>query len=78
MKWKLFLEGHWFTTINCDGTFEVDTKKLDLNAFIEGTPKINRERLYFLWIGILKASRGGGENPLIPSHWPLFGGVFFL
>ena len=56
MKWKLFLEGHRFTTINCDGTFEVDTKKLDLNAFIEGTPKINKERLYFLWIGILKAS----------------------
>ena len=56
MKWKLFLEGHWFTTINCDGTFEVDTKKLDLNAFIKGTPKINKERLYFLRIGILKAS----------------------
>ena len=56
MKWKLFLEGHRFTTINCDGTFEVDTKKLDLNAFIEGTPKINKERLYFLRIGILKAS----------------------
>ena len=56
MKWRLFLEGHWFTTINCDGTFEVDTKKLDLNAFIKGTPKINKERLYFLRIGILKAS----------------------
>ena len=23
MKWRLFLEGHRFTTINCDGTFEV-------------------------------------------------------
>ena len=21
MKWNLFLEGHWYTTINCDGTF---------------------------------------------------------
>ncbi len=21
MKWRLFLEGHRFTTINCDGTF---------------------------------------------------------
>jgi len=56
MKWKFFLEGHRFTTINCDGTFEVDTKKMDLNAFIEGTPKINKERLYFLRIDILKAS----------------------
>ena len=26
MKWKVFLEGHRFTTINCDGKFEVDTK----------------------------------------------------
>ena len=33
-KLKLFLEGHRFTTINCDGTFEVDTKKLDLNALM--------------------------------------------
>jgi hypothetical protein len=32
MKLKLFLEGHRFTTINCDGTFEVDEKKVDLNA----------------------------------------------
>jgi len=24
MKWNLFLEGHWYTTINCDGMFEVD------------------------------------------------------
>jgi hypothetical protein len=22
MKLKLFLEGHWFTTISCDGTFD--------------------------------------------------------
>jgi hypothetical protein len=33
---KLFLEGHRFTTINCDGTFEVDLKKIDLNACIQG------------------------------------------
>jgi hypothetical protein len=30
-KWNDFLEG--FTTINCDGMFEVDQKKVDLNAF---------------------------------------------
>ena len=35
MKWRLFLEGHQFTTINCDGTFEVDVKKVDLFAFIQ-------------------------------------------
>jgi hypothetical protein len=29
-KLRLFLEGHRFTTINCDGTFEVDLKKVDL------------------------------------------------
>jgi hypothetical protein len=27
MKWKVFLEGYLFSTINCDGMFEVDTKK---------------------------------------------------
>ena len=29
MKWRLFLEGHWFTTINCDCMFEVVVKKVD-------------------------------------------------
>ena len=56
MKWKLFLEGHRFTTINCDGTFEVDVKKVDLNAFIEGESPKHREKVNFIWIGILKAS----------------------
>ena len=32
MKWRLFLEGHRFTAINCDCTFEVDVRKVDLNA----------------------------------------------
>ncbi len=27
MKWKVFLEGHLFTTINCDRTFEVNEKR---------------------------------------------------
>ena len=27
MKWKVFLEGHRFTTINCDRTFEVNEKR---------------------------------------------------
>ena len=55
-KWNDFLEG--FTTINCDGngTFEVDQKKVDLNAFIKGESAKNREKVYFIRIGILNAS----------------------
>ena len=56
MKWKLFLEGHRFTTINCDGTFEVDVKKVDLNAFIQGESAKHRENVHFIRIGLLKAS----------------------
>ena len=55
-KLKLFLEGHRFTTINCDGTFEFDSKKIDLNAFIQGESAKHRESLYFIRIGVLKAS----------------------
>ena len=54
MKWRLFLEGHRFTTINCDGTFEVDVKKVDLNAFIQGESAKHRERVYFIRIGVLE------------------------
>lgn len=53
-KWNDFLEG--FTTINCDGTFEVDQKKVDLNAFIKGESAKNRDKVYFIRIGILNAS----------------------
>jgi hypothetical protein len=53
MKWKLFLKGHRFTTINCPGTFEVDTKKVDLNAFFHGLSPKHREQVYFIWIGVL-------------------------
>jgi len=56
MKLKLFLEGHLFTTINCDGTMEVDKKKVDLNAFMKGEPPKHRERVYFIWIGVLHAN----------------------
>jgi hypothetical protein len=56
MKWRLFLEGHRFTTINCDGTFEVDVKKVDLNAFIQGESAKHRERVYFIRIGVLHAN----------------------
>jgi len=57
LKWKLFLEGHQFLTINCMGTMEVSSKKLDLNAYVNGTkPTKNREKCHFIRIGVLKAS----------------------
>ena len=56
MKWRLFFEGHQFTTINCVCTFEVDVKKVDLNAFIEGEYPKHREKVNFIRIGVLKAS----------------------
>jgi hypothetical protein len=57
-KLRFFLEGHRFTTINCDSTFEVDLKKIDLNAFIQGESPKHREPSIsiFIRIGILKAS----------------------
>jgi len=56
MKWRLFLKGHRFTTINCVCTFEVDVKKVDLNAFIEGESPKHREEVSFIRIVVLKAS----------------------
>jgi hypothetical protein len=52
-KWKLFLEGHQFATTNCMGTVEVDAKKLDLNACINGVSPKHREQVYFIQIGVL-------------------------
>jgi len=43
VKWNLFVEGHRFKTTNCKGMFEVDAKKLDLNACINGVSPKNRE-----------------------------------
>jgi hypothetical protein len=59
MKWKLFLKGHQFSTINCPGTFEVDTKKLDLNAFIHGLSPKHREQVYFIRIRVLTLDSTG-------------------
>jgi hypothetical protein len=52
-KWKLFLEGHLFVTTNCMGTMEVDAKKLDLNAYVNGVSPKNRQQIYFIRIGVL-------------------------
>jgi len=54
LKWKLFLEGHQFLTVSCMGTMEVSSKKLDLNAYVNGTePTENREKCQFVQIGVL-------------------------
>jgi hypothetical protein len=56
LKWNLFLEGHQFLTIYCTGTMEVSSKKLDLNAYVNGTkPTKNREKCHFIRIGVLYA-----------------------
>jgi hypothetical protein len=53
MKWKLFLEGHQFSTSKSIGMFKVDSKKIDLNACIHGVLPMHREQVYFIWIGFL-------------------------
>ena len=55
MKWKVFLEGYLFSTINCacDGTFEVDRKKMDIDAFIQGESANKRKDIAFIRIGVL-------------------------
>ena len=57
MKWKVFLEGYLFSTINCDcdGTFEVDRKKMDIDAFIQGESSNKRKDIAFIRIGVLHA-----------------------
>jgi hypothetical protein len=57
MKWKVFLEGYLFSTINCDcnGTFEVDRKKMNIDAFIQGESSNKRNDIAFIRIGILHA-----------------------
>ncbi len=52
VNWNLFVEGHQFKTTNCTGTFEVDAKKLDLNACIKGVSPKHRLMNHFIWIGI--------------------------
>jgi hypothetical protein len=56
MKQKVFLEGYLFTTINCDGTFKVDMKKMDIDAFIQGESSNKRKEIIFIRIGILHAN----------------------
>ena len=59
LKWKLFIEGHRFTTTDCtatsNGAFEIDAKTMDLTAFINGVSPVHRVRSHFIRIGVLDA-----------------------
>ena len=50
---KNFLEGHHFNTSNGMGSFKVDTKKLDINAFILGMSAKHRVKVHVIRIGIV-------------------------
>jgi hypothetical protein len=45
IKWKLFIEGHQFTASNCVCMFEVDTKKINLNTYINGVSPVHMVKL---------------------------------
>ncbi len=47
-KWNLFIDGHHFSVRKCIGTFEIDSKTMDLNSFINGvTPEHRVKRNSF-------------------------------
>ncbi len=46
-----------FRTTNCTGTFEVNAKKLDLNACIHGVSPKHRLKSHFIRIGNLNSPR---------------------
>ena len=52
-EWKMFIGGHRFTATT--NLFEVATKKIDLDGFINGTPKDpkNRKDHHFIRIGVM-------------------------
>jgi len=52
-KWNLFIDVHHFSVRKCIGTFEIDSKTMDLNSFINGVSPEHRVRRYFICIGIL-------------------------
>jgi hypothetical protein len=53
VNWKFFIKGHQFATTNCMGMFEVNAKRVDLNAFMDGMSAKQRVRSHFIQIGIL-------------------------
>ena len=51
-RWKMFIEGHHFYTSKGMGSFEVDTKKLDINACILGVSAKHRVKDHVIQIGV--------------------------
>jgi hypothetical protein len=51
-RWKMFIEGHHFYTSKGTGSFEVDTKKLDINACILGVSAKHRAKVHVIRIGV--------------------------
>ena len=52
-RWKMFLDGHHFYSSNGTGSFEVDTKQLDFDAFILRTYAKHRVRVHVIQIGVI-------------------------
>jgi hypothetical protein len=52
-KWDLFIEGHQFSSRHCMGTFEIDSKTIDLNSFINGVSPVHRVMRLSIRIGII-------------------------
>ena len=52
-RWKMFLDGHHFCTSKGTGSFEVDIKKLDINACILGVSAKHRVKVHVIRIGII-------------------------
>ncbi len=53
VKWNLFVEGHRLKATNCTSSFEVDTKKLDINACILGVSAKHKVNVHVIRIGII-------------------------
>ena len=49
--WSKFLGGHWFASDDCE--IKLDSKKIDLDAYIDGTPpsRLKRKKFYVVRIG---------------------------
>ena len=52
-KWDLFIKGHQFSARHCMGTFEIDSKTIDSNSFINGVSPVHRVMRLSIRIGII-------------------------
>ena len=53
VNWNLFVEGRGFSSRHCMGTFEIDSKTIDLNSFINGVSPVHRVMRQSIRIGII-------------------------